>query len=62
MTIHRSKGLENNRVFFIDKFNKIRLIPSKFADQEWELQQERNIEFVGITRAKSELIYIEITD
>ena len=62
MTIHRSKGLENNRVFFIDKFNKIRLIPSKFADQEWELQQERNIEFVGITRAKSELVYIEITD
>jgi len=34
------------------------LIPSKYASTEEELQQEQNLKYVAITRAKSELIYI----
>lgn len=53
-TIHKSKGLENSRVFFLLP----ELIPSRFATMEWQLEQEQNLKYVGITRAKKELIYI----
>ena len=62
MTIHRSKGLENNRVFLIDKFNGTKTIPSPFATKGWELVQEKNLLFVAITRAKEELIYINLDE
>lgn len=62
MTIHRSKGLESDRVFIIDLFNKQKTIPSPFATQGWELIQEKNLLFVAITRAKKELIYINIEE
>jgi superfamily I DNA/RNA helicase len=54
MTGHKSKGLESDRVFFL----KPELIPSKYADTELELHQERCLMYVIITRAKKELIYI----
>jgi superfamily I DNA/RNA helicase len=54
MTIHRSKGGENERVFFLLP----QLLPSKFATQAWQKEQEDNLMYVGITRAKKELIYI----
>ena len=54
MTIHKSKGLENDRIFFLCP----ELIPSRFATQPWQYQQERNLKYVAITRAKSELIYV----
>lgn len=60
MTIHKSKGLENERVFMITRFNKENLLPSKYAKKEWELLQENNLEFVGYTRAKKELVFLEI--
>lgn len=53
-TIHKAKGLENERVFFICP----ELIPSKYAKQEWELTQEMNLKYVAITRAKEELVYV----
>lgn len=53
-TIHKSKGLEANRVFVICA----NLMPSKFAKQEHEKVQEKNLEYVMITRAKVDLIYI----
>lgn len=62
MTIHRSKGLENDRVFVVDNFNGKRTIPSSYASQGWELIQERNLLFVAITRSKKELIYINIDE
>lgn len=52
-TIHKSKGLESNRVFFLNP----ELIPSKFATSELELYAENCLKFVAITRAKNELIY-----
>ena len=53
-TIHKSKGLENERIFFLCP----ELIPSKYAVMDWQLEQERNLKYVGITRAKDELIYV----
>lgn len=53
-TIHKSKGLENEVVHILCP----ELIPSKFAEQDWELKQEENLKYVAITRAKSKLIYL----
>jgi superfamily I DNA/RNA helicase len=53
-TIHKAKGLENNRIFFLIP----ELIPSKFATMDWQYEQEENLRYVAITRAKRELIYV----
>lgn len=49
-TIHRAKGLENNRVFILE-YDK--LPPPR--DLEWENIQERNLHYVAVTRPKEEL-------
>lgn len=54
-TIHQAKGLEAERVWFLDKF----LIPSKYAKRPDQLEQEANLEYVGITRAKHSLFYLD---
>lgn len=57
-TIHKAKGLEADRVLFLDS----QLIPSKYATQEWQKQQETNLLYVAVTRAKSYLGYITTPD
>lgn len=52
-TIHKSKGLEANRIFFLQP----ELLPSKYATTELELYAEKCLKFVAITRAKDRLIY-----
>ena len=48
-TIHRSKGLENDRVFLIQP----RMLPSPRSKRSAELlRQEYNLKYVAITRAK----------
>ncbi len=54
-TIHKSKGLEFNRVFILDSW----LMPSKYAKKQWQLTQEDNIFYVGITRSKNFLGYVK---
>lgn len=54
-TIHKSKGLEADRVFILG-FDE--LIPSEYATTELELYGERCLQFVAVTRAKKELIFI----
>jgi DNA helicase-2/ATP-dependent DNA helicase PcrA len=54
-TIHKAKGREWDRVGFLDAH----LIPAKWARQDWELEQEDNLAYVGVTRAKQELIYLD---
>ncbi len=49
-TIHRAKGLENDRVFILE-YDK--LPPAR--DLEWENIQERNLHYVALTRPKEEL-------
>lgn len=55
MTGHKSKGLEADRVFFLHPS----LIPSKYAETARELQQERCLKYVVVTRAKKELVYVD---
>lgn len=59
MTCHKAKGLENDRVFIMQHYQGKKLIPSQYATQKWQLEQEKNLEFVAITRAKEELIYFD---
>lgn len=60
MTIHRSKGMESDRVFYMKNYKGKLLIPSKFATQKWQLVQEKNLDFVATTRAKKELVYFDL--
>lgn len=54
-TIHKSKGLEADRVFILEP----NLIPSRFATTEQDFYAEKCLLFVAITRARKELIYID---
>lgn len=60
MTIHKSKGLEGDRVFFLREFEGKELIPSPYAVTEDMMIAEENLKFVGITRAKKELVYLDL--
>lgn len=55
-TIHKSKGLEANRVFWLARSE----CPSKWARQDWQKQQEDNLCYVAATRAKEELFTMEL--
>lgn len=54
-TIHKSKGLEAKRVFWLDSSR----CPSPWARRDWQRKQEENLCYVATTRAKEELILIE---
>lgn len=54
-SIHRAKGLEADRVFVINS-DKMELVFS--GQQGWEKEQERNLKYVGLTRAKRALYLI----
>lgn len=51
-TIHKSKGREWPRVFW---YQRRALQPSKYARQEWQHEQERNLMYVAATRAQQVL-------
>ncbi|HWV45062.1 MAG TPA: ATP-dependent helicase [Nitrospira sp.] len=54
-TIHKSKGLEAQRVFWLNR----QACPSKWAKQKWQKEQEDNLCYVAATRAIAELHLIE---
>ena len=51
-TVHKVKGLEADRVFII----RPDLLPLTNV-KDWQYVQEKNLEYVAITRAKNELVY-----
>lgn len=54
MTLHAAKGLEFTHVFIIGVEDD--LLPHKRSkDSQWEVEEERRLLFVGITRAKQAL-------
>lgn len=53
-TIHKAKGKEWPTVAILMP----ELMPSKWARQQWQADQERNIQYVGDTRAMDHLIYL----
>ena len=56
-TIHKAKGLEWDRVFIILPED----IPLTWkGQQDWEYQQEMNLKYVAITRAKKELYFVNL--
>jgi superfamily I DNA/RNA helicase len=55
-TMHRAKGREWQRVILLDYD---RLCPSPYARKEWQLRQEHNLMYVGITRSMSELMFCD---
>lgn len=54
-TIHKAKGLEYDRVFIIET-NKL---PHPAAKEGWQREQEYNIIYVAVTRAKHELYFVK---
>ena len=55
-SIHRAKGLEADRVFFL--MPKGGECPHPMAKTKWQMEQEMNLKYVGITRAIKELVYV----
>jgi len=53
-TAHKSKGLEWDRVFIY----RPELMPSKWARQQWQKDQEANLQYVAWTRAKHTLVFL----
>ena len=58
-TIHRAKGLEEDRVFIID-YDQLPLLRKEMKD--WEKTQEVNLKYVAVTRAKEALFLVESED
>jgi superfamily I DNA/RNA helicase len=58
-TVHKAKGREWPRVFIL---GANLFMPSQWARQQWQIDQERNIQYVCYTRAQSELIFIDVTE
>lgn len=55
-TLHKAKGLEADRVFWLNRSE----CPSTWARRPWQQQEEINLCYVAATRAKRELHCIEI--
>jgi DNA helicase II / ATP-dependent DNA helicase PcrA len=53
-TVHKAKGLEWTTVFLLDWH----LLPSRYAETQDELTQERNLQYVAVTRAKLDLRFV----
>ena len=55
-SIHKAKGLEAKRVFFLEP--KGSTCPHPMAKSVWQKEQEWNLRYVGQTRAIEELIHV----
>lgn len=61
-TIHKCKGLEARRVFWVNRDKMgVRNRKGKPIPQ-WEIQQDSNLCYVAATRAKEELIFIQVDE
>lgn len=55
MTIHKAKGLEADRVFILSPQD----LPLRWSGQlYWQSEQEKNLLYVAITRAKQTLVFL----
>jgi len=53
-TVHRAKGLEADNVFLL----RPDLLPHPMARTDWSIEQEKNLKYVALTRAKQELTFV----
>jgi superfamily I DNA/RNA helicase len=56
-TIHKAKGREWDKVWVLGWEE---YMPSKWARQDWEMQQEANLQYVAVTRAKMALVLVSV--
>lgn len=56
-SVHKAKGLEADKVFIL----KPEWMPHPKAKQGWELEQEWNLWYVAVTRARRELWWVRGT-
>ena len=61
MTLHKSKGLEFTVVFHIDLYDYILPSYSALQGNKTELLQDKNLHYVGITRAKEYSVLVSST-
>jgi superfamily I DNA/RNA helicase len=54
-SIHKSKGLEFDNCYIL---GMSQFQPSKYAVLDWMKEQEKNLSYVAITRAKNKLVHI----
>lgn len=55
--IHRYKGLESDVVYFLDRA----ALPLKWEKQQgWQFTQEQNALYVGLTRARFKLVFVDM--
>lgn len=57
-TVHKAKGREWDRVYILGRET---FMPSKWAAQDWQREQERNLIYVAVTRTKHELIEVDFS-
>lgn len=55
-TVHKSKGLEFDTVFLLES---ARTMPHPAAKKAWQVDQEYNIIYVALTRAKQRLYFLD---
>ena len=56
-TVHKAKGMEAPRVFILEP----ELMPSPWARKDWQQEQERNLQYVAVTRALETLVYLPLS-
>lgn len=56
-TVHKSKGREWKRVYL---WGRNLYMPSPYARQDWQVQQEMNLVYVAITRAQEMLVEVVV--
>lgn len=56
-TVHKSKGREWDRVYLL---GRNAFMPLSWAKDGWELEQEHNLIYVAVTRAKHELVEVVV--
>ena len=54
-TVHKAKGLEADNVFIV----RPSLMPNPYAHADWEVEAERNLQYVAYTRFKQTLNFIK---
>lgn len=54
-SVHRAKGLEENRVYIVEP-ERLR---NPRAKRDWMFEQEHNLHYVALTRARQELVFVE---
>jgi superfamily I DNA/RNA helicase len=56
-TVHKAKGREWGKVYVLGA-NK--WMPLPWVKSDWQLEQEHNLSYVAVTRAKSELVFVDV--